>query len=89
MNRPTMRQGIEGEGRLNSPRTLKIGSMNVRGCSTHEAKREEIGRMFVRRKLDVLALSETKMKGKCESEFGSVTRRRSGADKERAREGVA
>ena len=84
-----MRQGVEGEGRISPPRTLVIGSLNVRGCSTSEAKREEIGRMFVRRKLDVLALSETKMKGKGEIEFGSVSGRRSGVGRGRAREGVA
>ena len=66
-----------------------IGSLNVRGCSTNEDKREMIGRMFVKRKLDVLALSETKMRGKGEVEFGSVFGRRSGVIRGRAREGVA
>ena len=66
-----------------------IGSLNVRGCSTNEVKREMIGRMFVKRKLDVLALSETKMRGKGEVEFGSVYGRRSGISRGRAREGVA
>ncbi len=60
-----MGQGVEREGRFSPPRTLKIGSLNVRGCSMNEDKREEIGRLFERR-LDVLALSETKMKGKGE-----------------------
>ena len=40
------------------------------GCSTLEGKREVIGRMFVKQKFDVLALSETKLKGKEECEFG-------------------
>ena len=62
--------------------------MNVRGCSTIEMKREVIGRMFERRKFDVLALSETKVKGKGECMFGSVTGRVSGVDGGRAREGV-
>ena len=34
----------EGEfaGRLTSPRTLVVGSLNVRGCSSIESKRCEI-----------------------------------------------
>ena len=71
-----------------NPRTLRIGSMNVRGCSTIEVKREMIGSMFERRKIDVLALSETKVKGKGECMFGRVTGRMSGVDGGRAREGV-
>ncbi len=63
-----MRQGTEEEGRLSPSRTLKTGSLNLRGCSTNEDKREEIGRLFERR-LDVLALSEMKMKGKGETEL--------------------
>ncbi len=54
----------------------------------NEDKREEIGRLFERR-LDVLALSETKMKGKGETEFGSVGGRRPGVNRERAKERVA
>ncbi len=61
----------------------------MRGCSTNEDKREEIGRLFERRRLDVLALSETKMKGKGETEFRNVSGRRSGVKRGRAREGVA
>ena len=56
-----------------------IWSWNVRGCSTCEIKRSEIGSVKVERKSDVLALSETKMKGKGECIFGRVV----------AREGVA
>jgi len=73
----------------NSPCVLKIGSLNVRGCSTDEGKRCEIGSMCERRKLDVLALSETKMKGKGEAMFGNVKGRISGVMDGRAREGVA
>ena len=51
-------------GRLTSPRTLVVGSFNVRGCSSIESKRCEIGCMFDSRGMDVLALCETKMKGK-------------------------
>ena len=65
-----------------------IGSLNVHGCSTDEDKREVIGRMFERRRMDVLALSETKLRGKGETEFGSVSGRKSGVVRGRAREGV-
>ena len=75
-------------GRVTAPKSLRVGSLNVRGCSTNEVKREMIGRMFVRRKMDVLALSETKMKGKGEREFGPVFGRVSGVNGGRAREGV-
>ena len=65
-----------------------MGSLNVRGCSSIESKRCEIGCMFGRRGMDVLALCEMKMKGK-EVAFGEVTDRVSGAEMGRAREGVA
>ena len=74
-------------GRLTSPRTLAVGSLNVRGCSSIESKRSEIGCMFGRRGMDVLALCETKMKGK-EVAFGEVTGRVSGVERGRASEGV-
>ena len=38
----------------------------MHGCSTNEAKKGEIGKMFLRRRFDVCALSETKLKGKGE-----------------------
>ena len=57
---------------MTSPQTLVLGCLNVRGCSTMESKRCEIGSMFVRRKMDVLALSETKIKGKEDIAFGEV-----------------
>ena len=65
-------------GRGDSPRTLVIGALNVRGCSTSVSKRCEIGDVFQRRKIDVLALSETKLKGKGEVAFAGVTGRVSG-----------
>ena len=65
------RRGVAG--RLTSPQTLVVGCLNVRGCSTIESKRCEIGCMFGRRGMDVLALCETKMKGKGEVAFGEVT----------------
>ena len=61
----------------------------MRGCSTIESKRCEIGCMFGRRGMDVLALSETKIKGKGEVVFVEVTGRVSGVQRGRAREGVA
>ena len=42
----------------------------------------------MRQKLDVLAMSETKMKGKGEREFGQVLGRVYGADGGMGREGV-
>ena len=53
------------------PRTLRVGSLNVHGCGA-EGKMEEIGRLFDSRKMDVLALSETKLKGKGEVMSGGV-----------------
>ena len=57
-----------------------MGCLNVRGCSTIESKRCEIGCMLGRRWMDVLALCETKMKGKGEVAFGEVTGRVSGVE---------
>ena len=61
----------------------------MRGCSTNESKRCEIGDMCKRRRLDVLALNETKMKGKGEAVFGEMKGRVSGVVRGRAKEGVA
>ena len=36
------------------------------GCSTNEEKKSEIGKMFLRRRLDVCALRETNLKGRGE-----------------------
>ena len=71
-----------GAGRV-KPQSLNIGVFNVRGCRTNEVK-GEIGKMFLRRRLDVCALSETKLKGR-----GEVVVRVSGVEGGRAREGVA
>ena len=84
---PTRHQRRGAEGR--SSRTLVLGCLNVRGCSTLESKRCEIGDMFQNRRMDVLALSETKMKGKGEVAFGEMNGRISGVGEGRAREGVA
>ena len=58
-----------------SPRTLKIGSLNVCGCSTLKGKKEVIGRTFVEEKFDMLVFSETKLKGKSECEFRCMSGR--------------
>ena len=55
--------------------TSSCGVVNVRGCSSIESKRSEIGCMFGRRGMDVLALCETKMKGKGKVAFWEVTGR--------------
>ena len=49
-------------------RRLIVGTLNVRGCSTDE-KRCMIVNMFRERKMDVLVLSETKVKGTGECEL--------------------
>ena len=59
----------------------------MQGCNDPH-KRECVGRMFVERGLDVLVLSETKLKGKGEVSFGEVVGRVSGVDSGSAREGV-
>ena len=49
-------------------RRLIVGTLNVRGCNTDE-KRCMIVNMFKERKMDVLVLSETKVKGTGEREW--------------------
>ena len=61
----------------------------MRGCSTNQAKKDEIGKMFLRRRFDVCALSETQLKGKGEVMFCEMVGRVSGVAVGRAREGVA
>ena len=56
----------------------------MRGCHTNEVKNGEMGKIFLRRKLDASALSETKLKGR-----GEVVGRVSGMVGGKAREGVA
>ena len=80
-------RGMESEGNGESQRGMEKG--NVRVCSTNEAKKGEIGKMFLRWMFDVCALSETKPKGKGEVMFGEVEGRVSGITVDRAREGVA
>ena len=52
------------------------------------AKRECVGRLFEERGLDVLVLSETKLRGKGEWSFGKVVGRVSAVSSGRAKEGV-
>ncbi len=77
-----------GAGRTTSPKsltkaseTLKIGALNVGGCSTSKSKSKsktmEIGDLFKRRRMDILAFNETKMKGRGEVMFGCVKGRKS------------
>ena len=67
----------------------KYGVSNVRGCSTNEVKKGAISKMFWRRRFDVCALSETKLKGKGEVLNGEVVGRVSGVAGRRAREGMS
>ncbi|XP_071539225.1 craniofacial development protein 2-like [Panulirus ornatus] len=76
-------------GSAHPPRRLRVGCLNVCGCN-QDVKKGEIGSMFEERNLDVLALSETKLKGKGEEWFGNVWGVKSGvSERTRAREGVA
>jgi exonuclease III len=69
--------------------SFRVGCLNVRGCG-NEVKREQIGRVLIDRKMDVMVLSETKLKGKGEIKFGEVKGVKSGvSERVRAREGVA
>ena len=62
--------------------------LNMRGCSTCEIKRSEIGSGMLVRKLVVLVFSETYVKGEGECNFESVVGRVSGVVNGGAREGV-
>ena len=67
---------------------FKVGCLNVRGVN-REGKKEEVGEMFKSRSLDLLAVSETKLKGEGEVMFGGYKGVISGvSEKVRAREGV-
>ena len=49
---------------------LNIGVFNVRGYITNEVKKGKIGKTFLRRRLDVCAVSETMLKGRGEVMLG-------------------
>ena len=78
-----------GEGRVKPPQSLNIGVFNVRGCSTNEVKKGETSKRFLRQRLNVCALRETKLKGRSEVMFGGVLGRVSGVAGGGARELVA
>ena len=70
-----------GEGRVKPPQSLNVGVFHVRGFSTNkEVRKGEIGKMFLRCRLDVCALSETKLKRKGEVMFVEVAVRMSGVE---------
>ena len=50
-----------GDGSEKAPKSLNIGVFNMNGCRTNEVERGGIGKMFLRRRLDMCALSETKL----------------------------
>ena len=67
----------------------RVGCLNVRGAND-EAKRIQIGMMCKNRKLDLLGLTETKVKGVGEINFGMYKGAYAGvSDRMRAKEGVA
>ena len=74
--------------RVKPPQSLNIGVFNVHGCSSNTVKNYDIGIMLLRRRLDVCALSGTKLKGKDEVMFGESVGRVSGVEGGRM-EGVA
>src|ERR1700755_24155 len=55
--------------RRGGTKILKVGTLNVRGVNKEE-KREEVGIVMKEKGFDVLALTETKLKGKGEISFG-------------------
>ena len=65
---------------------LRIGCLNVRGYNEVE-KRALIGSMFEEYKLDILGLSETKLRGEGALSFGGVRGFKSGAGRRRKCEG--
>ena len=87
--RQVIKDGRKGKGGKFASRPLRLGSLNVRGCSSDMGKAAEIGEIFVERNYDVLALSETKIKGVGEHSFGKILGRVSGVRRGRAKEGVA
>lgn len=64
----------EGYETFRTPvRTLQLGALNVHACSTIVSKRDETERMCVESKMEVLALTMTKLKWRGEREFGCVS----------------
>ena len=70
-------------------KVMRVGCLNVRGANA-EIKKGEVGLIFRERNLDVLALTETKLKGEGNIDFGGFNGSFSGVNERvRAREGVA
>ena len=68
---------------------LRVASLNVRGVN-EEGKRVEVGKMCQDRKIDLVGLTETKLKGKGEINFGKFKGMYAGvSERVRARKGVA
>lgn len=90
LKKKTKKTNDEKEGSTELPKAvLSLGSLNVRGCNKPE-KREVIGEILNEKGLDVLALSETKLKGTGECLFGEMNAIKSGVKgREHAKEGVA
>ena len=74
-----------GEERIKPSHSLNIGVFNMRGGIANEVEKCEIGKMFLKRRLDLCAISETKLKRKGEVLFGVVVGR--GSAVQRPREG--
>src|SRR5678815_5169384 len=67
---------------------IRVGCMNVRGVNEY-LNREDVGLIFEERRLDVLGITETKLKGKREMDFGKYKGMVSGVNERvRGREGV-
>ena len=60
----------------------------MHGSRTNKVKKYEISKMFLRRRLCVCALCETKLLVKCEVMFDEVVDRVSGVEGGRAKEGI-
>ena len=85
----------EGRDRRKRPSNFRrncmnrMGTWNVRGINVEE-KRREVMDVFRKGKFDLLAVTETKMKGKGEIKWCDVKCVRAGVEEnERGREGVA
>src|SRR6201990_2982289 len=76
-------------GRNGSSEVLKVGTLNVRGVNKEE-KKEEVVVVMEESRLDILALTETKLKGEGDLAFGKYRGLYAEVNERvRAREGVA
>ena len=58
----SLKMSSQRKRRVKPPQPLNIGVFNVRECCTNDVKKGEIGKMILRRRLDVCAQSETMWK---------------------------